>query len=175
MTSANIDFRAGFFVRTPYPYWTDRRLVNGVISGASSLIGDADLELIIEGVMDDLKVWADAENIDYTAWTNIDLVPLAIKRAATYATVSSLYSRKTNTFQTRVIPTVSPVSITVMGEDQKAMIHWDDKTKEMLNLYISAQGRDRLLVSTIDEEPVFSMDDITGSSSSSTTAVSTEA
>jgi len=84
-----------FAVRSVYPYWTDRRYINGVIDAAEGLIGDAKLEFIIEGVMDDIKVWSDANIISYASWTNIDITPTAIKRATTYGVVAALYARHT--------------------------------------------------------------------------------
>ena len=125
-------------------------------------MGDANLEIVIEGVMDDIKVWLDAECFEgtYGDWICIDLVPVAIKRATTYGVVAALYARYSKTFQGRVVPTVAPVTITVIGDDEKAMLHWMGKKRDMLELYLSAQGAARFWVSTADEEPVFTMDDI---------------
>lgn len=152
--------KSEFIVRPVYPYWTSRRQINGVINEDENLIGDAKLELIIEGVMDDLKVWCDKEGISYDTWTDYDSTPIAIRRAATYATVAALYSRRTRTFQGRVIPTVAPVEITVKGDAEKAMNHWEDKVREMKEAYISVSGPDRFWVSTADQEPIFSLNDI---------------
>jgi hypothetical protein len=158
--SGNASLSAKLAVRPVYPLWTNRRLINGVVEEDENLLGDPKLELVIEGVMDDIKVWCDAQNITYTTWTDIDSIPIAIKRATTYGTVAALYSRRTNTFQSRVIPSVQPVTITVKGDAEKAMEHWENRMKEMLELYMSASGGARLVVSTADEEPVFSMADI---------------
>lgn len=149
-----------FAVRPVWPYWTNRRLINGVVDEPEKLMGDAKLEIVIEGVMVDLQVWCDAEDVTYSGWTNFDTVPKAIKRATTYATVAALYARRTKTFRSRAIPTVAPVTVTVRGEDEEAMRFWEDKSKTMLELYLSAKGAARLWVSTADEEPVFSMADI---------------
>jgi hypothetical protein len=160
MSSGSTTLSSKFLVRPAWPLWTNRRLINGIIEKDEDLFGDAKLEIVIEGVMDDIKVWADSETISYTSWTDIDTVPIAIKRAATYGTVAALYARRSKTFQSRVIPSVQPVTITVKGDAEKAMGHWENKKDEMLQLYLDASGAERLLVSTIDEEPVFSMDDI---------------
>jgi hypothetical protein len=141
-------------------------LINGVIQEDENLIGDAKLELVIEGVMDDIKVWCLANEVSYVTWLDIDTVPIAIKRATTYGAVAALYARRSNTFQSRVIPSVQPVTITVKGDAEKAMNHWEGRRDEMLALYMSASGGDRLVVSTEDEEPVFSMDDIPGTAAS---------
>jgi len=159
-TATNGNLPAKFAVRYIYPYWTSRKYINGVIDAAESLIGDAKLEFIIEGVMDDIKVWAEANTVSYTTWMNIEVVPTAIKRATTYGTVAALYARHTKTFQGQVIPTLAPVAVTVTGEQEKAMEHWVGKMEEMLELYLSAQGFERIYISTADEEPVFTMADI---------------
>lgn len=160
MSSGNASLSSRLAVRPVYPLWTNRRFVYGVVQEDENLIGDADLELVIEGVMDDIKVWCNAQDVSYVTWTNLNTVPIAIKRATTYGTVAALYSRRTNTFQSRVIPSVQPVTITVKGDAEKAMNHWENRYKEMLELYMTAEGGARLVVSTADEEPVFSMADI---------------
>jgi len=159
MSASNLS--AGLTVRPVWPLWTNRRLLNGVVEEGENLLSDPKLELVIEGVMDDLKVWCEAQNINYSTWTNINVIPIAIKRATTYGVVSALYARRTNTFQSRVIPSVQPVTITVKGDAEKAMEHWKGKMDVMLELYMSASGGARLVVSTPDEEPIFSMADIT--------------
>lgn len=154
------DHKAKMDVRPVWPYWTNRRLINGVVDEPESLIGDARLDIVIEGVQDDIMVWLDAQDLSYTDWINLDTVPRALKRATTYAAVAALYARRTKTFQSRVIPSVTPVTVTVISEDEKSMNYWEDKSKEMLELYLSATEATRLWVSTADEEPVFTMDDI---------------
>lgn len=155
-----LDLPAAFAVRRVYPYWTSRKLVNGVIAAAERLIGDAPFEFVMEGVMEDIKVWCDANEIGYSTWTSLDAVPIAIKRATTYGVVAALYARYTKTFQGRVVPTLAPVTVTVVGDEEKAMQYWISKLDEMLELYLSAQGTARLWISTADEEPVFTMVDI---------------
>lgn len=159
-TASPLSLFAKFASRIPYPYWTNRALVNGVIAAAEALIGDAPFEFVMEGVMDDIKVWSDANEVSYATWTDLDSAPIAIKRATTYGVVAALYARHTQTFQGRVVPTLAPVTVTVVGDEEKAMQHWTSKMDEMLELYLSAQGADRLWVSTADEEPIFSMADI---------------
>ncbi len=159
-TNASRTLLGRFAIRLVYPYWTDRRLINGVIAAGEKLMGDAKLEVVIEGVMDDIKVWCDAQEVSYADWTDIETVPRAMKRATTYGTVSALYARYSKTFQGRVVPTLAPVTVTVIGDDEKAMLHWKEKMRDMLELYLSAQEAERIWVSTADEEPIFSMDDI---------------
>jgi len=166
--AAGNDVISKFAVRSVYPYWTDRRYVNGVIDAAEQLIGDAKLEFIIEGVMDDIKVWAEANTVSYDSWTNIEVTPTAIKRATTYGVVAALYARHTKTFQGQVIPTLAPVTVTVTGDQEKAMEHWEGRMDEMLQLYLTAQGFARIWISTSDEEPVFTMEDIPPSITSET-------
>jgi hypothetical protein len=123
-------------------------------------MGDANLEVVIEGVMDDIKVWCDSEEFSYVTWTDIDAVPMAMKRATTYGVVAALYARHSKTFQGRVIPTLAPVTVTVTGDDEKAMLHWMGKMETMLDLYLTAEEGARIWVSTADEEPIFTMADI---------------
>lgn len=155
-----LEFYGRFAVRLVYPYWTDRRRINGVVTAGEALMGDANMETVMEGVMDDIKVWCDANDVGYGDWVSIDTAPRAMVRATTYGVVAALYARYTKTFQGRVVPTVAPVTITVVGDEEKAMQHWIDKMDNMLELYLSAQGADRIWISTADEEPVFTMADI---------------
>jgi len=55
---------------------------------------------------------------------------------------------------------VNPVTVTVAGEQEEAMEHWEGKRDEMLELYLTAQGFERIWISTADEEPIFTMEDI---------------
>lgn len=158
--SAIVDLKAFFYVRFPYRLWTNRRYINGVVDAAEDLIGDAKLEYVVEGVMEDIQTWLLANELSYAGWDNITLVPVAIRRAATYGTIASLFSRKTQSFRSRVIRSVPPVVVTVKGDDQAAMEHWEGKYNQMLELYQTTRGSSRLWVSTQDEEPVFSMEDL---------------
>uniref|UniRef100_A0A6M3M2N7 Uncharacterized protein n=1 Tax=viral metagenome TaxID=1070528 RepID=A0A6M3M2N7_9ZZZZ len=121
-------------------------------------MGDAILEYVIEGVMEDIQGILGANGISYSDWTDITLVPVLIKRATTYGTVASLYARKSKSFRSRVIPSVAPVTITVLGDDALAMKHWDDRCSKALDLYLTTIGTNRILVSTADQEPVFNTD-----------------
>ena len=147
------------WVRHPYWLWTDRRYLNGVIELDEKLIGNAILEYVIEGVMQDLKCHLIDNNLDYE-WDSIVDTPKLIRRATTYGVVAALYARKAQTFTSRVIPVMAPVTVTVIGDDERAMNHWVDKMNNALELYISAQGGLVMDSSTADEEAVFSMADI---------------
>ena len=152
---------ADFYIRFPYRFWTNRRYLNGVVSAAETLIGDAVLEFIIEGVMDDIKTWLLANQIQtYTAWTTIENVPITIRRACTYGVVASLYARYTKTFTSRVIPSVAPVTVTVKADEREAMEHWEEKYEQMLDRYLAYTQTGRLFSTTSDEEPVFTMADM---------------
>ena len=159
-TNATLAMTARFAVRWPYLLWTNRQLINGVVDAGEKLMVDAKLVVVIEGVMDDIRLWCDSEELSYTTWTDIDNIPRAMKRATTYGTVAALYARYSKTFQGRVIPSLAPVTVTVAGDDEKAMLHWQSKMEEMLDLYLTAEEGARIWVSTADEEPVFTMDDI---------------
>ena len=158
--STSQDLHAYFYVRHPYWLWTTRRYLNGVVSLSETLIGDAKLEYVIEGVMEDIQGFFIANNITYSAWTDITTVPTLIRRATTYGTVAALFARNSRTFRSRVIPTSAPITVTTIGDDERAMQHWETKMDEALENYLVAQRSTRIWVSTADEEPIFSMADI---------------
>lgn len=82
--SATKNLHCDLYVRHPYWLWTNRRYINGVIDAAESLIGDAKLEYVVEGVMEDLQGFLEANSETYSAWTDITKVPVLIRRATTY-------------------------------------------------------------------------------------------
>ena len=159
--STTKDLQTDFYVRWPYRLWTTRRYINGVIDSPESLVGDSTLEYTIEGVMDDIKTYLAANQITtYTGWHTIEDVPIQIRRAATYGTVASLYSRHTKTFSSRVIPSVAPVTVTVKGDQWEAMEYWENRYEIMMQRYLAYVQTGKLFSSTADEEPVFTMEDI---------------
>jgi len=151
---------AKFNVRTEYPFWTSRKIINGSINLTNDLIGDVPLEETIEGVMYDIKTALAAEDIDYSSWTGLSNVPFQIMRATTYGVCASLYARSTKTFSSRVIPSISPVTVTVIGDAERAMNFWENRMQQTLDRYYTSIGHPVVIVSTADEEPVFSMADI---------------
>ena len=148
------------YVRHPTYQWTTRRYLQGVIDAPETLIGDAKLEYVVEGVMEDIQGELGANSISYAAWTDITLTPVLIRRATTYGTVAALYARHSRTFTSRVIPTVAPVTVTTIGDDERAMNYWQDKMDVALKNYLSITGSAIIWVSTEDEDPVFTMADI---------------
>ena len=148
------------WVRWPPRFWTNRRYINGVIDLDEKLLGDAVLEYVIEGVMEDIQGYLENADLDYASWTNITLIPIQILRATTYGVVAALYARHTQTFKSRVIQSISPVSPTVIGDTEKAMNYWESRLNEMLELYVASQGGLVMDTSTADEEPIFTMADI---------------
>ena len=159
--SSTKDLHCDLSVRHPYWLWTTRRYINGVIDAAESLIGDAKLEYVIEGVMEDIQGYLEAYSItEYENWTNITLVTVLIRRAATYGVVAALYARHSKTFRSRVIPTVAPVTVTTIGDEERAMNYWQGKMDNALANYFSTQNVPIVWVSTADEEPYFTMEDI---------------
>jgi hypothetical protein len=149
---------AKFYTRFPPRLWTNRRYINGVIDMKEIDMGDAILEYVIEGVMEDIQGMLEANSVSYSTWTDISLVPVLIRRAVTYGTVASLYARRSKTFRSRVIPSVAPVTVTVMGDEEAAMRHWETRRDDAINTYLTTINVDRILVSTADQEPVFSSD-----------------
>lgn len=158
--STSQDLQGDFYVRHPYWLWTTRRYINGVVDLSESLLGDAKLEYVIEGVMEDIQGFLEANDLTYDEWTNIITVPTLIRRATTYGTVAALYARNSRTFRSRVIPTAAPITVTVIGDDERAMQHWETKMKDALGNYLAARQSIRVWVSTADEEPIFSMADL---------------
>ena len=159
MTDSSVNFPAVVWVRHPYRLWTDRRYLNGVIQLDAKLLGTAILEYVIEGVMQDITCLLIDNDLDYD-WDDITATPKLIRRATTYGVVAALYARKARTFTSRVIPVVAPVTVTVIGDDERAMNHWVDKMNNALELYITAQGGLVMDTSTADEEPIFTMADL---------------
>lgn len=154
--STYILLKARFWTRFPMRLWTNRRYINGVVDLSELDMGDAILEYVIEGVMEDVQGELEANSVDYSTWTDITRVPVLIRRAVTYGTVAALYARRARTFRSRVIPSVSPVTVTVLGDEQLAMQHWEGRMNKALNDYLTNIDVDRILVSTADQEPVFS-------------------
>lgn len=157
--NASINLIANLFVRSEYPYWTSRKIINGSINLTNDLIGDVPLEETIQGVMYDIKTALAAEGLSYP-WTGLLTVPFQIMRATTYGVCASLYARSTKTFSSRVIPSISPVTVTVIGDAERAMNFWENRMQQVLDRYYAAIGHPVIAVSTADEEPVFSMVDI---------------
>jgi len=157
-TSENL--KGFLYVRHPFWMWTTRRYINGVVDTVEDLIGDAKLEYVIEGVMEDIQGFLTANQIEYDNWTDITLVPVLIRRATTYGTVAALYARHSRTFRSRVIPTVAPVTVTTIGDDERAMMYWTKKLDTALANYLSSVSSPIFWVSTQDEEPLFTMGDI---------------
>ncbi len=156
----SVDLRSGFWVRHPYWLWTTRRYINGVVDGSEALIGDAKLEYVVEGVMEDIQGFLAANEVSYAGWSDILLVPVLIRRATTYGVVAALYARHSKTFKSRTIATAAPVNVTVIGDDERAMQHWNGKMDISLERYLSTQSSPKLWTSTLDEEPIFTMADI---------------
>ncbi|MCK4266003.1 MAG: DUF2341 domain-containing protein [Thermoplasmata archaeon] len=150
-----------FAVRHPYPFWTNRRWLNGVVEMSEASVSDAFLEEIISGVMNDVRTWLIANEAGpYTTWTDIMNTPMAIRRATTYGVVASLYARNVFGPQGRFIVKIAPVDVTILGTNEAAMEYWEGLMTRVLELYLSSRGLDRIWIDTINEDPVFSMEDI---------------
>uniref|UniRef100_A0A6M3LZ56 Uncharacterized protein n=1 Tax=viral metagenome TaxID=1070528 RepID=A0A6M3LZ56_9ZZZZ len=123
-----------------------------------SAIGDAALEEVINGVMNDVRSWLLANEVATTQWTDITKAPLAIRRATTYGTVASMYARRIFSPQD-VAVRVAPMDLRVITTHESAMEYWEEKMEGALEKYLTSIGQVRILVSTEDEDPEFSMDD----------------
>ena len=154
----SVDLFGKFDVRHPYPFWTDRQLLNGVVHLSEVILGDAMLEEVIGGVMNDIRSWLIAnEYTGYVQWSNIEDAPLAIRRATTYGTVASMYARRIFSPQDMAVR-VSPVDFKLITTHESAMDYWEGKMEEALESFLPSG--EEIWVDTADEEPVFTMDDV---------------
>ncbi|KKN63869.1 hypothetical protein LCGC14_0497470 [marine sediment metagenome] len=151
-------------VRHPYRLWTNRRYLNGVVELDEENLGDALLEYVIEGVMNDIKSRLIREDLTgYISWTDITKTPKLIRRATTYATVATLYARDNNNPLRRIVLGIRPLAARVVHEreaQERAMDYWEEKFEKTLALFATSQSKKRMIVDTADEEPVFSMEEL---------------
>ncbi len=153
-----------FVVRHPYRLWTNRRYLNGVVELDEENLGDALLEYVIEGVMNDIKSRLIREDLTgYVSWTDITKTPKLIRRATTYATVATLYARDNNNPLRRIVLGIRPLAARVVQEraaQERAMDYWEEKFEKTLALFATSQSKKLMIVDTADEEPVFSMEEL---------------
>ena len=127
-------------------------------------LSDALLEYVIEGIMNDIRSQLISEAmLVYDSWTDITKVPKLIRRATTYGTVASLYSRDINNPNRRIVMGLRPIRIRaaeVRSAQERAMDYWESRMEKMMSLYLTSGGRRLMIVDTEDEEAVFSMEDI---------------
>jgi len=152
------------WIRHPYRLWTNRHYLNGVVELDEENLSDAFLEYVIQGVMDDVRSWLINEDmLVYDSWTDITETPKLIRRATTYGTVASLYSRDVNDPNSRIVLGLRPMRIRaaeIRSAQERAMDYWESRMEKMMNLYLTSGGRRLMIVDTEDEEAVFSMEDI---------------
>jgi len=152
------------WIRHPYRLWTNRHYLNGVVELNETELSDALLEYVIQGVMDDIKSWLINENLlVYDSWTDITETPKLIRRATTYGTVASLYSRDINDPNRRIVLGLRPMRIRaaeIRSAQERAMDYWESRMEKMMSLYLTSGGRRLMIVDTEDEEAVFSLEDI---------------
>lgn len=145
----------------PYPFWTDRRWLNGVVEMSEANVSDALLEEIISGVMNDIRTWLIANEVgQYVNWTDITKTPMAIRRATTYGVVASLYARNVFGPRGRFVVKVAPVDVKILTTNESAMEYWEGMMVRVLEFYLSAQDLERIWIDTLDEDPVFTMENI---------------
>lgn len=162
MTMAIRDLHGEFFIRHPWPLWTSRHFLNGVVELEEAEIPDAILEYVIRGVMNDIRGALISNGLRvYERWTDIIKTPVQIRRATTYGTVANLYAREIEL--TGVIAGIRPIAlkfITSMKTREQAMDYWEARMEKALFSYISSTDGIIMKVDTQDEDPVFTMDDI---------------
>jgi len=151
---------ASFSVRHPWPLWTNRYWLNGIVQLEEVNLSDSSLEEIIIGVMNDIKTWLLAEGVGrYSTWTDIELTPRAIRRATTYGTVASLYARHIFGPKNPVIR-LPPMDFKIFTTSEAAMEYWEGIMTRILDLYLSGAEGPRIWIDTLQEDPVFTMEDI---------------
>ena len=122
------------------------------------VLGDALLEEVMSGVMNDIRSWLIAnEFAGYVQWSTIEDTPLAIQRATTYGTVASMYARRIFSPNAMVVR-VSPVDFKLITTHEAAMEYWEGMMDEALEDFLPSGGE--LWVDTADEDPEFTMDDV---------------
>lgn len=155
---------AKLWIRHPSRLWTNRRYINGVVELDETELDDALLEYVIEGVMNDIRSQLISEAmLVYDSWTDITETPKLIRRATTYGTVASLYSRDINDPNRRIVLGLRPIRIRaaqVRSAQERAMDYWESRMEKMMSLYLTSVGRRLMIVDTEDEEAVFSLEDI---------------
>lgn len=109
--------------------------------------------------MNDVRSWLLANEVATTQWTDITKAPLAIRRATTYGTVASMYARRIFSPQSMAVR-VAPMDLKVITTHEAAMEYWERKMEEALENYLVSVGKVRIVVSTEDEDPEFTMDDV---------------
>ena len=156
------DLLSKFHIQPAYPLWTNRRYIEGVISLKETGIDDAILEYVIEGVMVDIQSWLVINELPYS-FENIFTTPVLIRRATTYAAVATLFARDYFGLKRSIAVSMGPRRVIIANERdmEAAMEYWEKKMEKMLELYSSSVALQIIYVSTEDEEPVFSMENIT--------------
>ena len=159
-TAPPLQIRSQFWIRQPWPLWTDKANLAGVISNSAINVTDAILETIIEGVMEDIQGRLDSQGISYASWTNLDTTPDDIIRATSFGVAGALNSRKTQSFRRRVIRREGPINVNVTGDGERALKYWNSRMMRTINNYLASQGLPTLSHTAEDEEPLFTMADI---------------
>jgi len=127
-------------------------------------LNDAQLEYVIQGVMDDIKSRLINEDLlVYEYWTDITETPKLIRRATAYGTVASLYARDINDPNCRIVLGLRQIRLRaaeIRSAQERAMDYWESRMEKMISLYLTGGGGRIMIVDTEDEEAVFSMEDI---------------
>lgn len=154
--SSSVALPANFYVRHPYTLWTDRRYLNKIVEIKPNSIEDGILQIQIKGAMDDLKGWLLSQGDQtYTAWTDISKTPLSIVRATSFATIAMLYAHE-YMFGIGVV-SVRPMQ-TIVVNAVEVSEYWFDQYENERQKYLDAMNRETLIVSTKDEDPVFTIE-----------------
>lgn len=124
---------------------------------------DIEVEDFIDEAMIDIQAELDLQEINYSTWTVYSSVPGQIRRATIYATIEILLASKLESFKARIIPTMGPVRVQIVERDaMKAIDFFKRKREEAVRKFISTVkgGGSYMRSSTIDDEPIFDMEDL---------------
>lgn len=149
-------------IRPEETRWAKRKSVEIRLGIEARDIGNLDLDDFIDEAMVDVQADLDLVEIDYSSWTSYSLVPGQIKKAVIYGTIEILVARKLESFKTRVVPSMGPIRYEIVERDaMKAINYFKGKRDSSVEIYVrTLAGGDVMRSSTIDEEPVFDMDDL---------------
>jgi len=162
LIDASKTFSIDVRIRPKETKWAKRESIEIRLGIDARDIGDLDLEDFIDEAMTDVQADLDLADIDYSVWTSYPLVPGLIRKAVIYGAIEILVARKLESFKTRVLPSMGPMRYEVVERDaMKAINYFRDKRDLSVDTYVrSAVGGDVMRSSTIDESPIFDMDDL---------------
>lgn len=143
--------------------WALARSIHARLGMTAKDLGDIAMEDFIEEAMVDVKAELDVQEINYSTWTAYTEVPNHIRVATIYGTIVIITARKLQSFKSRVVPMMGNIRFEVIERDSmKAINYFTKKRDDAIEAYVAAasEGGSYMSSSTIDEDPIFDMDDL---------------